>query len=125
MIMFCCLNFLNSLALRGTFITLLSKKEGPIESGQFQGLRSCFEFLHSVLGSFPRICNVSVSEKLLHNTDSLSWSPGGNQLWRPVGKEWAVDRLPVLQAPNVSALYCGVCWSEGAPAALVGKKVWG
>lgn len=43
-----CLNFLNGLALRGTLSTLLSGKEGAIESGQFQGLRSCFEFLRSV-----------------------------------------------------------------------------
>lgn len=49
---------------------------------------------------------------LLHSTDSLSWSLPGNQLWRPVGKEWAVDRLPVLQAPNASALYCGGRWTE-------------
>lgn len=47
-VMLDCLNFLNGLALRGTLSTLLSGEEGPLESGQFQGLRSCFEFLHSV-----------------------------------------------------------------------------
>lgn len=46
-------------------------------------------------------------------THLVGWSLPGKQLWRPVGKEWAVDRLPVLQAPNASALYCGGRWTEG------------